>query len=56
MGVIDSIPLTDPRRLEFSRLHHYSVMMLGIALIMVVIALVTINIRTWTINIGGSHR
>ena len=56
MGIIDSIPLTDPRRLEFSRLHQYSVMTLGIALIMVVIALITVSIRIRTINTGGSHR
>ena len=33
MGLIDQVPPTDPRRLEFDSLHRYSVMAMGVAIV-----------------------
>ncbi len=37
---IDQIAITDPRRIEFSLLHHYSVIVMGVAMVAALLAFV----------------
>jgi hypothetical protein len=46
MGVIDTIPATDPRRVEFNSLHQYSVMLMGAAMIAGFVVLF-LTVRSW---------
>ncbi len=45
MGTIDLVPITDPRRIEFAKLHRYSVLSLGIALIVALATIIVIRLR-----------
>jgi Domain of unknown function (DUF4149) len=46
MGVIDNIPATDPRRVEFNSLHQYSVILMGAAMMAGLIVLF-LTVRSW---------
>ena len=42
-GPVDGLPLTDPRRMEFGRLHGMSVLTMGIAAVGAVVALIVLT-------------
>jgi hypothetical protein len=52
---IDTLAMTDPRRLEFGRLHGISVLMMGIGVVGALIALVALARRIHA-DTAGTHR
>jgi len=46
MGVIDNVPTSDPRRIEFNSLHQYSVTLMAVAMLAGLIVLF-LTVRSW---------
>lgn len=55
MVTIDLVSPQDPRRVAFDNLHHYSVILLGVAIVAATILFVTSRRRVRLSKIGGPH-
>jgi cytochrome oxidase assembly protein ShyY1 len=55
MVTIDLVPANDPRRVSFNNLHHYSVQLMGLAMIVAAVAFIMSRRRIRLSQSGGSH-